>query len=75
MLIATNYARKMSLDMRLIDEDKYDDHIDNKASHCTALISQYYKKYDEHKGTQFVSAISVHINPVNGMLTAKSSGN
>lgn len=54
MLIATNYARKMSLDMRLIDEDKYSDHIDNKASHCAALISQYYKKYDEHKGTQFV---------------------
>lgn len=54
MLIATNYARKMSLDMRLIDEDKYDDHIDNKATHCAALINQYYQKYDEHKGTQFV---------------------
>lgn len=54
MLIATNYARKMSLDMRLIDEDKYDDHIDNKATHCAALINQYYRKYDEHKGTQFV---------------------
>lgn len=54
MLIATNYARKMSLDMRLINEDKYEDHIDNKASHCAALIRQYYKKYDEHKGTQFV---------------------
>ena len=54
MLIATNYARKMSLDMRLINEDKYEDHIDNKASHCAALISQYYKMYDEHKGTQFV---------------------
>lgn len=54
MLIATNYARKMSLDMRLINEDKYGDHIDNKASHCAVLISQYYKKYDEHKGTQFV---------------------
>ena len=40
MLIATNYARKMSLDMRLIDEDKYDDHIDNKATHCAALINQ-----------------------------------
>lgn len=40
--------------MRLINEDKYEDHIDNKASHCAALISQYYKKYDEHKGTQFV---------------------
>ena len=44
----------MSLDMRLIDEDKYDDHIDNKATHCAALINQYYQKYDEHKGTQFV---------------------
>lgn len=54
MLIATNYARKMSLDMRLIDEDKYNDHIDNKATHCAALINQYYQKYDEHKGTQFV---------------------
>lgn len=54
MLIATNYARKMSLDMRLIDEDKYDDHIDNKATHCAALINQYYRKYDEQKGTQFV---------------------
>ena len=40
--------------MRLIDEDKYDDHIDNKATHCAALINQYYQKYDEHKGTQFV---------------------
>ena len=54
MLIATNYARKMSLDMRLIDEDKYDDHIDNKATHCAALINQYYQKYNEHKATQFV---------------------
>lgn len=56
MLIATNYARKMSLDMRLIDEDKYDDHVDNKATHCAAMINRYYQKYDEHKGTQFVFA-------------------
>ena len=54
MLIATNYARKMSLDMRMVDPDKYGDHIDNKASHCAAMIAQYHKKYDEHKGTQFV---------------------
>jgi N12 class adenine-specific DNA methylase len=53
MLIATNYARKMSLDMRMISPH-YDDHIDNKASHCAAKISNYYKKYDEYKGTQFV---------------------
>jgi len=54
MLIATDYARKMSLDMRMIDRDKYDDHIDNKASHCAMKIAEYYKKYDSNKGTQFV---------------------
>ena len=54
MLIATDYARKMSLDMRMIDKDKYDDHIDNKTSHCAAQIAEYYKKFDAHKGTQFV---------------------
>ncbi len=32
----------------------YDDHIDNKASHCAAQIYSYYKKFDEYKGTQFV---------------------
>lgn len=54
MLIATDYARKMALDMRMIDPDKYDDHPDNKASHCAAQIAEYYKKYDAQKGTQFV---------------------
>ncbi|MGV8137387.1 MAG: helicase-related protein [Mangrovibacterium sp.] len=54
MLIATDYARKMSLDMRLIDPQKYDDHIDNKASHCAAVIAGYYKTYNPQKGTQFV---------------------
>ena len=53
MLIATNYARKMSLDMRMIDPE-YGDHPDNKASHCARLIAEYYRKFDEHKGTQFV---------------------
>ncbi|MDR0506800.1 MAG: N-6 DNA methylase [Dysgonamonadaceae bacterium] len=54
MLIATDYARKMSLDMRMIDKDKYDDHIDNKASHCARNIAEYYNKFKEQKGTQFV---------------------
>ena len=53
MLIATDYARKMALDMRLIDPN-YDDHVDNKASHCARMIAEYYRKYDEQKGTQFV---------------------
>ena len=54
MLIATNYARLMSLDMRLIDQEKFADHIDNKASHCAAKIAEYYYKFDEQRGTQFV---------------------
>ena len=54
MLIATDYARKMALDMRLIDPDLYEDHPDNKASHCAATIAEYYRKYDAQKGTQFV---------------------
>ncbi|WP_370525543.1 N-6 DNA methylase [Dysgonomonas sp. 521] len=53
MLIATDYARKMSLDMRMIDMS-YGDHIDNKASHCAAKIAEYYNKYAKEKGTQFV---------------------
>ncbi|WP_018675580.1 helicase-related protein [Riemerella columbina] len=53
MLIATDYARKMSLDMRLIS-DKYEDHPDNKASHCAKKIYEYYEKYNAQKGTQFV---------------------
>ncbi|SDE74490.1 Helicase conserved C-terminal domain-containing protein [Riemerella columbipharyngis] len=53
MLIATDYARKMSLDMRLVG-DTYDDHPDNKASHCAKKIYEYYEKYNAQKGTQFV---------------------
>ena len=53
MLIATDYARKMSMDMRLIDPS-YGDDPGNKASHCARMIAEYYRKYDEHKGTQFV---------------------
>jgi N12 class adenine-specific DNA methylase len=53
MLIATDYARKMSLDMRMVS-GSYEDHPDNKASHCANNIAKYYKRYDAQKGTQFV---------------------
>ena len=53
MLIATDYARKMSLDMRMVS-GKYDDHPDSKASHCAANIAKYYNQYNAQKGTQFV---------------------
>lgn len=53
MLIATDYARKMSLDMRMIDPE-YGDNPGNKASICAAKIAEYYHRFDEYKGTQFV---------------------
>lgn len=53
MLLVTNYAAKMSLDMRLISSD-YEDDIDNKASHCAKMVAEYYFKFNEQKGTQFV---------------------
>ena len=53
MLIATDYARKMALDMRMIDPE-YEDHPDNKASHCARMIAEYYRRYEAQKGTQFV---------------------
>ena len=53
MLIATDYARKMALDMRMIDP-AYEDHPDNKAGHCARMIAEYYHRYEAQKGTQFV---------------------
>lgn len=53
MLIATDYARKMALDMRMI-APSYEDDPNNKASHCARIIAEYYQKYDAQKGTQFV---------------------
>ena len=53
MLIATDYARKMALDMRMIDPNAEDDP-NNKASHCAKMIADYYRKYDAQKDTQFV---------------------
>ena len=53
MLIATDYARKMALDMRMV-APSYEDDPNNKASHCAKMIAEYYRKYDAQKGTQFV---------------------
>ena len=50
----TDYARKMSLDMRMIDPELYSDHVDNKASHCARMIAGYYRRFEAYKGTQFV---------------------
>ena len=53
MLIATDYARKMSLDMRMVSPI-YEDHPDSKASHCALNIANYYNQFKAQKGTQFV---------------------
>ena len=53
MLIATNVARKMALDMRLLS-DQFSDDPANKASRCAQTIYEYYVKSNAHRGTQFV---------------------
>lgn len=54
MLIATDYARKMALDMRMIDSLKYAGETGNKASVCAQTLYEYYQKFNVVKGTQFV---------------------
>ena len=72
MLIATDYARKMALDMRMIDPN-YEDHPDNKASHCAKMIAEYYQKYDAQKGTQSFSLIWGHTSRATGGTSIRKS--
>ena len=53
MLVATNVARKMALDIRLLG-DKFSDDAENKASICARTIYEYYMRSNENRGTQFV---------------------
>jgi N12 class adenine-specific DNA methylase len=54
MLIATNYAKKMAADLRLVDSERYDDHPDNKVNTCARNVAQLYHATTQHKGTQIV---------------------
>lgn len=54
MLIATDVSRKAALDMRLVSQELFSDNPGNKASHCARLVAEYYNKYNEQKGTQFI---------------------
>jgi len=54
MLIATNYAKKLAVDMRLIDELLYSDHPDNKINVCARNIAAIHKETESYKGTQLV---------------------
>ena len=54
MLIATNYAKKMATDMRLIDERLYSDHPGNKVNTCARNVAEIYTESTPHRGTQIV---------------------
>ena len=53
MLLVTMYSNKLSLDMRLISP-AYADSSGNKASRSAANIAEYYRRYEDQKGTQMV---------------------
>ena len=54
MLIATNFAKKMAVDMRLVDPYRYDDHPGNKVSVCAKKVVKFIRRSTEHKGTQII---------------------
>ncbi len=54
MLIATNYAKKMAADMRLIDSNTYGDHTENKVSTCARKVAELYDQSQPHRGTQII---------------------
>jgi len=54
MLIATNYAKKMAADMRLIDSNLYEDHPNHKVNVCARKLAEIYKESIDKRGTQIV---------------------
>ena len=54
MLIATNYSNKVALDMRLIDPHLYEQMEGGKVDTCAKMLNEYYHRFNEVKGTQFV---------------------
>ncbi|MGI8949944.1 MAG: helicase-related protein [Chitinophagaceae bacterium] len=54
MLIATNYAKKMAVDMRLVDSLQYADHPNNKVNVCARKVAELYRLSNEQKGTQII---------------------
>lgn len=75
MLIATDYARKMALDMRMIDPH-YEDHPDNKASHCAKIIAEYYQNTTRRKArSSFSLTWGLTSRAMGGTSIRKSSAN
>lgn len=54
MLLATNYAKKMAVDMRLVDSHRYGDNPKNKVSICAEKVAQLYRDSMPHRGTQII---------------------
>jgi len=54
MLIATNYAKKMAADMRLIHPFIYEDHPNNKVNVCARKVAELYQLGNEQRGTQII---------------------
>jgi N12 class adenine-specific DNA methylase len=54
MLIATNYAKKMAVDMRLVNPEKYGDNPGNKVNVCARNVAEIYHESTPHKGTQII---------------------
>jgi len=54
MLIATNYAKKMAADMRLIDPFLYEDHPNHKVNVCARKVAEIYQQSTDKRGTQIV---------------------
>ncbi|MDQ6843689.1 MAG: DNA methylase, partial [Bacteroidota bacterium] len=54
ILIATNYAKKMAADMRLINPFIYEDHPNHKVNVRARKVSELYHLSNEQKGTQII---------------------
>lgn len=54
MLIATNDAKKMAVDMRLVNPNRYGDDPNNKVSVCARNLSNIFHESTSHRGTQLV---------------------
>jgi len=54
MLIATNTARKASMDLRLIDDKRFSEDSSNRTKIVADKAYEYYEKYNPYKGTQFI---------------------
>jgi N12 class adenine-specific DNA methylase len=54
MLIATSTSKKASIDMRLIDNEKYDDTSANRTQAIADNAFSYYRRFNDQKGTQFI---------------------